>query len=88
MQHHHHDHQHAAHLGLRDADHGPQVLGEEEGADGEADGHEHVVEDRDGAPADERDGDPDGVGVPVQRPAFDDADAAAAIRTASAARRG
>jgi hypothetical protein len=59
----------SAHVGR--AEDGVQIAKEEQRRDGEAEPDKDVVEQRDGRPGDEGDGDPDQVRVAVQTPAFE-----------------
>lgn len=65
------DQHHLARLLVGGAQDRVQVAQEEGGRQAEADAHKDPVEDADLAPADERHGDPDQVGVAVQRPALE-----------------
>lgn len=73
MEHYYTEHQESACLCIRGVDHGPEVPDEKTDAHGEAHADENPVQDRDGTPADHRDGDPDHIRIPVQRPALDEA---------------
>lgn len=55
-------------LVIRGAQHRPQVSQEESHRQTEPDAHEHVVEDLNRRPGDQGNGDPDQVGVAVERP--------------------
>lgn len=70
MQRHHDNQQNLADLAIRRAENGVQVPQQERDAHAEPDGDERPVQDLEGRPADEGDGDPNEVGVAVEGPAF------------------
>lgn len=73
MQCHHAQHQEPACLRVRSVDHGPEISHQKPHTHREAHGHKNPVQNRDWAPADQRDGNPDHVGITIQRPALDQA---------------
>lgn len=71
MQHHDQNQQDLTRLDIRRAQHGPQVPEQEEHRPPEPDADQRPIQRRQRTPADQRDGDPDQIRVPVQRPALD-----------------
>lgn len=71
MERHHAYHQQPTRLRIRSVDHRPEIPHQKPNAHREANAHENPVEHRDWAPTDQRHGNPDHIGISVQRPALD-----------------
>lgn len=71
MQHHHTHHQKSTRFGVGSVHHRPEIPHQKPDAHREAHAHSHPVQHRDRTPADQRNGNPDHIGVAVQGPALD-----------------